>query len=394
VNISNADKIKNSKIITFEKEGKMSLFLEVIEWMNPGENEMIHRIPEQGSADIKLGAQCIVRDSQSAVFFSNGKACDVLGTGRHTLTTLNLPILTKILSLPWGFKSPFRAEVYFVNHKVFTNLRWGTKDPVVFRDSELGVIRLRAFGAYTFKIVEPLLFLNTMVGRENIFTTEQIEDYLRQVILSRVNDLFGEKLDTIFELPKRYQQLAQEARIKLTNEFDRYGMELLDFYISSITPPDEVQKMIDEKSGMKAVGDLDKFLKFEMAKALGQSGSGSLTQAGVGMGAGVGVGVLVPSLLSKALSPDQKDLKDEPLPTVTCPKCGADTPEHSRFCYKCGHQLIVINRCPKCGKDLPAEANFCMVCGLNLAEKTKCKKCNAILPPGTKFCLNCGEKID
>jgi len=166
----------------------------------------------------------------------------------------------------------------------------------------------------------------------------------------------------------------------------------LDFYISSITPPDEVQKMLDEKSGMKAVGDLDKFLKFEMAKALGQSGSGSFAQAGVGMGAGVGVGVLVPSLLSKALSPEQKDLKDDPIPTVTCPKCGADTPEQSRFCYKCGHQIVVINRCPKCGKDLPAEANFCMVCGLNLAEKIKCKKCNAILPIGTKFCLNCGEK--
>jgi len=370
----------------------MSIFMEIIEWMNPSEGEMIHRIPEEGSADIKLGAQCIVRDSQSAVFFSNGKACDVLGTGRHTLSTLNLPILTKVLSLPWGFKSPFRAEVYFVNHQVFTNLRWGTKDPVVFRDSELGVIRLRAYGAYTFRIAESLLFLNTMVGRQNIYTTAQIEDYLREVILSRVNDLFGEKLDTIFELPKRYQQLAAEARTKLVNEFDRYGMELLDFYISSITPPDEVQKMLDEKSGMKAVGDLDKFLKFEMAKALGQSGSGSPAQTGVGMGAGMGVGIMVPSLLSKALSPEQRDLKNDPLPTVTCPKCGADTPEQSRFCYKCGHQIVVINRCPKCGKDLPAEANFCMVCGLNLAEKIKCKKCNASLPIGTKFCFNCGEK--
>ena len=372
----------------------MSVFLEVIEWMNPEENEMIHRVPEEGSAEIKLGAQCIVRDSQSAVFFKDGKACDVLGTGRHTLSTLNLPILTKILSLPWGFKSPFRVEIYFVNHKIYTNLRWGTKDPVVFRDSELGLVRLRAFGAYTFKITEPLLFLNTIVGRENIYTTEQIEDYLRQVILSRVNDLFGEKLTTILELPKRYEKLAEEAKSKIKIEFEKYGMELLDFYVSSITPPDEVQKMIDEKSGMKAVGDLDRFLKFEMAKALGQSGSGGFAQAGVGMGAGVGVGVLVPGIMSKALSPEQKDLKYEPLPTVTCPKCGADTPEQSRFCYKCGHQLVVINRCPKCGKDLPAEANFCMVCGLNLAEKIKCKKCSAILPLGTKFCFICGEKLE
>jgi membrane protease subunit (stomatin/prohibitin family) len=360
----------------------MSIFLEVIEWMNPRENEMIHRIPQEGSAEIKLGAQCVVRDSQSAVFFRNGKACDVLGTGRHTLTTLNLPVLTKILSLPWGFKSPFRVEVYFVNHKVFTNLRWGTKDPVAFRDKELGLVRLRAHGAYTTKIVEPLLFLNTLVGRENVYTTEQIEDYLRQVIVSRANDLLGEKLDTILELPQRYQKLAEEAKERIRNEFEKYGMELLDFYISSITPPDEVQTMIDQKSGMKAVGDLDNFLKFGMAKALAQSGTDGFAQAGVGMGAGMGVGVLVPSLISKALAPGQKDLKYESLP------------EQSRFCYKCGHQLVVINRCPKCGKDLPAEANFCMVCGFSLAEKIKCKKCGTVMPPGTKFCFNCGERIE
>ncbi len=372
----------------------MSVFLEIIEWMNPKENEMIHRIPEQGSAEIKLGAQCIVRDSQSAVFFRDGKACDVLGTGRHTLTTLNLPILTKILSIPWGLKSPFRAEVYFVNHKIFTNLRWGTKDPVAFKDSKLGLVRLRAYGAYTTKITEPLLFLNTLVGRENVYTTEQIDDYLRQVIVSRVNDLLGDELDSILDLPQRYEKLADEAKRRIITEFEKYGMELIDFYISSITPPDEVQKMIDQRSGMKAVGDLDRFLKFGMGKALAESGSTGFAQAGVAMGTGVGVGVMVPSLVSKALAPDQKDLKHEPLPTVTCPKCGADTPEQSRFCYKCGHQLVVINRCPECGKDLPAEANFCMVCGFDLAQKVKCKKCGTTLPPGTKFCFNCGERLD
>ncbi len=143
----------------------MSIAMEIIEWLDPTGEEMIYRIPQEGSADFKLGAQLIVRDSQMAIFFKDGHACDSFTTGRHTLTTLNIPILTRLLSLPWGFESPFRAEVYFINLKTFISLKWGTRHPVTFRDSKLGLIRLRGHGAYTIKIAQPLLFLNTIVGR-------------------------------------------------------------------------------------------------------------------------------------------------------------------------------------------------------------------------------------
>lgn len=370
----------------------MGVFMEVIEWVDLNSSDMIHRVPEQGSADIKLGAQCIVRESQSAVFFSNGKACDVLGPGRHTLSTLNIPILTKILSIPWGFTSPFRAEVYFINHKVFTNMKWGTRDPVAFRDSELGLIRLRGHGAYTCQIKEPMVFLNRMVGHQALWSTHDIEDYLRDVIVARINDMFGEKLDTILNLPQQYNELAKEVKQRISDEFTKYGMELIDFYITAITPPDEVQKMIDEKSGMGAVGNLDRFLKFEMAKAFGGAGTGGYVGAGAGIGMGAGVGVMAPFLMSKALAPNQTDFKNESLPTVTCPKCGADTPEESRFCYKCGHQMFTVNRCPECNADLPAEAIFCSQCGHKLSEMLTCSECGQKLPHGTKFCFNCGHK--
>lgn len=369
----------------------MAILMEVIEWVDMTGSDMIHRYPEHGSADIKFGAQLIVRESQSAVFFKNGHAYDAVGPGRHTLTSLNIPLLTRALSLPWNFKSPFRCEVYFTNHKIFTNLKWGTKDPVAFRDKELGLVRLRGYGTYTCRIIQPLLFINSLVGREACFGTNDIEDYLRDVIVARMNDMFGEKLETILDLPAQFDELGQQIKQRISDDFTKYGLELVDFFFTSITPPDEVQKMIDEKSSMKAVGDLNKFLKYSLAKAMASSGDTAKAGAGIGMGAGIGL--MVPGFLQGALAPQQRDLKTEPIPTVTCPKCNTDTPENSRFCYKCGHQMVAVNKCPECGAELSPEANFCYICGKKLAEKIICGKCGAKLPPGSKFCTKCGEKL-
>jgi membrane protease subunit (stomatin/prohibitin family) len=379
----------------------MSQFMEVIEWFDETGQEMAHRYPEEGSGEIKMGAQLVVRENQTAIFFRDGKGLDALGPGRHTLSTMNLPIITKVLSLPWGFTSPFRAEVYFINMKVFTTMKWGTKDPVVFKDSELGMVRLRAFGNFTTRITQPLLFINTIVGTMGEYFTDNIDGYLRDIIVSRLNDFLGEYVDTILDLPKVYDEMGEAVKMRLADDFIKYGLELIDFFINSITPPAEVQKMIDERSGMAAVGNLDAFMKFKAAKAMGdaaRSGGGGTAgegaAAGMGLGVGAGLGMMIPGMMFKSMN--QENINPEQIMqkgTVNCPDCHAEVHLDARFCHRCGHQMVVMQKCPQCEKNLTATAKFCSNCGYDLKAELKCSKCDNKLLPGTKFCPNCGEAV-
>jgi len=341
----------------------MGLFFEVIEFLDDEGNQVVHRVPEQGSAETSLGSQLIVRENQSAVFFRDGRALDTFGPGRHTLTTANLPLLKKLIGAAFEGKSPFRTEVYFVNNKVFTNAKWGTQEPVPFRDEELKMIRIRANGIYSYKVFDPRLFINKIVGTENIKDRDEVENFFKNVIISRLTDFLGENYSTIFDLAKDYDELSAGAKSRIYEDFDKYGLDLRDFYIRSITPPPEVQKMIDERSGMGVVGDLNQFTQFQAAKALRDAASqeGGAAGTGVGVGAGIGMGAMIPGMMRKTTG--GTGTGEEAPSGEPCHKCGEMVPGNSKFCPNCGAKVEGKAFCSKCGKEMPKAAKFCPECG-------------------------------
>jgi membrane protease subunit (stomatin/prohibitin family) len=370
------------------------IFLENIEWFDESGQELVHRLPESGSGEVKLGAQLTVRESQAGVLYYKGKARDAFGPGRHTLKTGNLPILTKILSVPWRGNSPLRAEVYMVNMKYFTNLKWGTTNPVAFRDSELGLIRIRAHGIFNIQIVQPILFINSLVGTMGKISTEEVSNYLKRVIVSRFNDYLGESLDTILNLPGQFDELSVDLQKRLTLDFAHFGLRLSHLYITSITPPEEVQKAIDDQSRLNVIDDMEKFVKMKAAMAMEKAAE---NQSEAGAGLGMGIGMMMPAMFAAGGAVPTASGVQAKTSTIVCPDCQNNIAPDSRFCSLCGHQVVVLSQCQNCGKNLSPNARFCSRCGTTTDQKpvpVRCRECNSENLPGASFCNQCGLKLE
>jgi membrane protease subunit (stomatin/prohibitin family) len=313
--------------------------IDVIQHPSERSDEIVFRVPQQGAGEFKFGSQLIVREGQAAVFFRDGKALDTFGPGRHTLNTNNLPLLTGIMGLAFGGATPFTAEVYFVSLREFSDLRWGTAQPVVFRDTDFGMVRLRAFGGYSIRVNEPQLFVQQVVGSRGAYTTGLIEDYLRGVIVNEFNDMLGAVHTSLLDLPGQTAELAAAMRNALADDFRRIGLDLTSFQIVAITPPDDVQRRIDERTSMSILGDSGNALLPDATVALGGKADTPALEAAeteLELGAGLGTG--------QAVAPTRRETLVEPARlgkagTIECPHCQAQAPADARFCPNCGRAL-------------------------------------------------------
>ena len=335
--------------------------IEVIEVPDGAGTEMVRRVPAAGSGEFTLGAQVIVRESQLAVFFRDGKSYDVFGPGRHTLSTLNLPLIGARLTGRVFGQSPFKAEVYFVNRNVFT-IKWGTRDPIAYRDRELAMVRLRAHGEMAVRVSDPVLFVNKVVGARGMYTAKDVEGFLKSLVLSSLAQTIGGVLDTIFDLPGHYDEIATAARARVFAEFAACGTELAGLVIESITPPAEVQERIDERSSISVIGDLDTYRRYKGAVALADAASAPNAAGGaLGTATGLAMGMYMMREARDALAETPARPADSN-PASPCGSCRQAVPPGSRFCPRCGASFSPVP-CENCHQPLTAGARFCASCG-------------------------------
>lgn len=332
--------------------------LKAIEYTDNDKSSIVYKFPMDGRT-IQFGSKLTVREGQVAVFMNKGKIADVFMPGMHTLKTSNLPILTQLLSLPFGFKSPFYADVFFVNTRQFTSQKWGTASPITMRDSEFGTIRVRGFGSYAFRVTDAKLFLGEISGTATSYSTEDIESFLRSHLVSSIADTIAESNVSALDLSANLKEFSTAAQKNAAKDFEEMGLKLTKLIVESLSFPPEVEKAIDARSSVGVIGDvMDDFVKYQSASAMREMASNP-SGGGIGMvPAGFALGEMMKDSLSSKKSKTQ---------TMFCPSCGAENKKTAKFCTECGKKLQnSASVCSKCGNKVPPKAKFCPECGNKL----------------------------
>ncbi|WP_219834984.1 SPFH domain-containing protein [Paenibacillus sp. R14(2021)] len=353
-------------------------FIEVIEWVEDT-HSIVYRFPAYDNA-IKMGAQLTVREGQAAIFLNEGTIADVFGPGRYELSTQNMPVLTALKAWKHAFNSPFKADVYFVNTTNVTDQKWGTTNPVLMRDKEFGMVRVRGFGNYSFKVKDPALFMREILGSQADFDPQQIGGFFKTMIVSGVSDLLAESAIPIIDLAMHYDELSSLGNTKLQSNFAAIGLALTGFVIENISLPEEVEKMVDRRSSMNIAGNLDQYMKFQAAESMREAANnpGGIAGAGAGLGAGMAMG----QIMSQAFAgSNQQSPPTAGTEQASQPNPSAANPEDK------------TEPCCNCSHTLRANDKFCPECGTARPERRFCHECGGPLSAGAKFCSGCGTKV-
>ncbi len=346
----------------------MAWFRLNIEWSDNSQNTLVYKYPFKNSGrEVNEKSTLTVRESQCAIFVHKGQIADVFGPGFYELKTATFPILSKLLNWKYAFENPIVCDVYFVNTKQFTNIKWGTKNPIIIRDTEFGSVRVRGFGSFAFKVDDPTIFLKELFGSNSTFKTEDIADYLKTLAISSLTDAIGESKISLLDLAGNTDEFSEIIKAKVQGKFNDIGLQLTNFAIENMSVPEEVEKALDERTKLGILGDkTDVLMKVAAAQAMkdaAKNPGNGFAGAGVGLGAGVGMG----QIFAEAMKPTVTETKSEVAKsTKACHKCGAQVGGSAKFCPECGEKLNVKRFCQECGAQVDGSAKFCPECGQKL----------------------------
>ncbi len=344
--------------------------LKNIEWTDTESNLIIWKYPINKD-HVNKGSALTVRESQVAIFVDKGRLADVFLPGFYKLDTENMPILTKLMSWKYGFETPFKSDIYFVNTKQFTNQKWGTVNPILVRDKDYGAIRIRGFGNYSFRVKDAYVFMQNLSGTNTKFETTQITDYLRSMVVSGISDAIGESKIPVLDMAGNLQELSIIVEKKVAEDFNQIGLELTNFIFENFSLPEELEKALDKSASLGMLrNNIDVYTQIETLEAMKEAAknpgtAGGTLGAGMGLGMGMGLGNIFANNMQQMQNNQNNNVSKNIQNTIkTCPKCNATLHGNPKFCPECGEQLKLI--CPECGIEVKGNAKFCPECGRKL----------------------------
>ena len=350
----------------------MALFRLNVVWNDDSKNTLVYKYPLKNyGREINNKSTLTVKESQCAIFVHKGQIADVFGPGLYDLGTDIFPILSKLAGWKYGFQTPITCDIYYINTKQFTNIQWGTKNPIMMSDSRFGMVRVRAFGTFSYKVDDPAVFLKELFGTNSTFITDDINDFLKSMLLSCFADSLGESKVSALDLAANTLEFNEIVKGSVQNKFNELGLKLVNLFIENMSLPEEVTKAMDERTKLGILGDsTDTLMKVSAAEAMktaaaNQGVGGAFMAGGVGMGAGVGIGAMMANAMAGSNNQNSGNANNAAGGTV-CPSCGKTVPAGSKFCPECGKAMSATKFCPECGAKVSAGAKFCPECGKKL----------------------------